>query len=176
VSIPDFPILDEPPGVELANTLYGSGRDAVDFLSNPRHAAAWASLVAGAAQVGSVTRLRELRAAVRALLSASANGRPLGRRAIAIVNRYAAAGCAAVALRLDAQGRATARVQFRGQAPLCARLATSCVEVLAGPYPISRCQGDGCGLFFVQQHGRRRFCHESCSHRARQQRYRRTLS
>lgn len=176
MSLTEFPILGEPIGVELVNTLYGSGRGVVDFLHRSDDALAWAALVTGDAQVDSVALLRELRDAAHVLFTASAAGRPLSRRAIATINRHAAAGCASICLRLDGRGQAASAVLFRGQAALRARLATSCTEVLTGPFPVSRCQGDGCGLFFVQHHGRRRFCHDSCSHRARQQRYRRTVS
>jgi predicted RNA-binding Zn ribbon-like protein len=176
VDQPEFPLLGEPVGVELVNTLYGLGRDRIDFLRDPRHAVAWAAQVAGSAQIDDVVLLRELRDAARSLFAASANGQALSPRAIATVNRHAQAGCASVVLRLDKTGRAASQVVFRGDAALRARLATSCVEVLTGPSPIARCEGEGCSLFFVQQHGRRRFCHESCSHRARQKRYRRTES
>ncbi len=170
----EFPILGEPPGIELANSRYGSGDDAIDFLADRDLAVAWAAEVTGAMPVGDVARLRELRDAVRDLVAASAAGRPLNRRAVGTLNRHAAAGCASAVLQVDAQGRLSSAVRFRGEAALCARLATSCIEVLTGPHPIHRCEGDGCGLFFVQQHGRRRFCHDGCSHRGRQQRYRRT--
>lgn len=172
----EFPILGEPPGIELANTLYGAGDETVDFLATPVQARAWATLVTGTAPVDDVPALRELRDAVWLLVAAHAAGRPLSRRAIGTLNRHAAAGCAVAMLQRDARGGVSAAVRFRGAAALRARLATSCIEVLTGPHPIHRCEGDGCGLFFVQHHGRRRFCHDGCSHRARQQRYRRTQS
>jgi predicted RNA-binding Zn ribbon-like protein len=61
---------------------------------------------------------------------------------------------------------------------LCAGLATGCIELLTGAdrQGLRRCEGPGCSLLFVQQHGRRRFCHESCSHRDRQQRYARRVA
>lgn len=172
----EFPILGEPSGIELANTWYGSGADTIDFLADPDDAAAWVALVAGPGRIDDVAELRELRDAVRDLLAARAAGRPLGRRAVATLNRHAAAGCASAALRVAAGGVLSSEMRFQGPAAVRARLATSCIEVLTGPHPIHRCEGEGCGLFFVQQHGRRRFCHDGCSHRARQQRYRRTQS
>lgn len=172
----DLPILGEPIGIELANTWYGSGKGAIDFLANPDEATAWVAHVTGATPVDDVSQLRELRDAVRDLIAASATSRPLSRRAVRTLNQHAAAGCASVVLKVDARGNLSSEVRFRGEAALRARLATSCIEVLTGPYPIHRCEGEGCGLFFVQQHGRRRFCHDGCSHRARQLRYRRTLS
>ncbi len=171
----EFPILGEPLGIELANTWYGAGADVIDFLATPAMAGAWAA-AAGATPVDDVPALRALRDAVRALVAARAAGQPLSRRAVGTLNRHAAAGCAAAMLQVDARGGVSTAIRFRGEAAARARLATSCIEVLSGPHPIHRCEGDGCGLFFVQQHGRRRFCHDGCSHRARQQRYRRTQS
>lgn len=172
----EFPVLGEPIAIELANTWYGLGEDAIDLLEPPGLALAWVAEVAGAMPLDDVEQLRELRDAVRALVSARAAGLPLSRRAITTLNRHAAAGCASVALSVDRKGQAASVVSFRGDAALRARLATSCIEVLTGPHPLHRCEGEGCGLFFVQQHGRRRFCHDGCSHRARQQRYRRGQS
>lgn len=172
----EFPILGEPPGIELANTWYGSGADAIDFLADPGHARAWVAAVAGPSTVDDLDALRALRDAVRRLVVARATGRPLDRRAIGILNRHAAAACASATLRMDTRGALTAAVHFRGPGTVRARLATSCIEVLTGPHPVARCEGAGCGLFFVQHHGRRRFCHDGCSHRARQLRYRRTLA
>lgn len=168
----DLPILGEPISVELANTWYGAGADAVDFLSVPAVAATWVARVTGAVPVDDVSQLRALRDAVRTLLLASAAGQSLPRRAIAIVNQHAASGRMTPCLRLDADGAPETVVAHSGRGAVRARLAVSCMEVLTGPHPVARCAGEGCGLFFVQQHGRRRFCHDGCSHRLRQQRYR----
>lgn len=170
----DFPILGEPLAVELANTRYGAGAEAVDFLSDDGAARRWATLVAGASPVDDLPALRELRDAAWHLLAARSAGRPLPRRFVDVVNRHAASGCAHVELVVSPRGGLSSRIQFCGPESARARFATSCVEVLLGPEGVRRCEGPGCTLFFVPQHGRRRFCHESCSHRARQERYRRS--
>jgi predicted RNA-binding Zn ribbon-like protein len=56
---------------------------------------------------------------------------------------------------------------------LVARLAAGAITFLAGTELelVRRCGHPDCQMFFVQQHHRRRFCHESCAHRARQARY-----
>lgn len=168
----DLPLLGEAPAVELANTRYGTGADAIDFLADPATAARWVAEVTDVGPVDDLSRLRELRDAVYALLEARCANRPPDPTLVAIVNRHAADGDAAVALSC-ADGVLTSRVVFRGPARVRASFATSCAEVLIGSAPVRRCEGPGCSLFFVAHHGRRRFCHDGCSHRGRQQRYRR---
>lgn len=167
----DLPLLGEPPAIELANTWYGAGPSAHDFLGDAEVARRWASWVVGGDALVDVAALVELRDAVRALIVARIDGSPLDPAAVRVVNRHAAEACASIRLRVDGAAASSA-VSFRGGA--AARVATSCVEVLTGPDPIRRCEGPGCTMFFVQGHGRRRFCYEGCSHRARQRRYARS--
>lgn len=167
----EYPVIGEPLGVELANTRYGTGSDAVDFLDTDVLARGWMREVLGSAGVDDLVLLRELRDAVHAALAAHANGETPAPRVIATVNRHAAAGCATAVLQRTADDALTAGVRYHGAGATRARLATSCIEVLTGPHPVRRCEGVGCTLFFVQQHGRRRFCSDECSHRLRQQRY-----
>lgn len=172
----DLPILGEPISVELANTWYGEGADAVDFLSVPAVAVSWVALVTGAVPVDDVSELRALRDAVRALFVARAAGRALPSRAMAIVNAHAASGRVTPRLKLGADGAPVTVLEYSGRGAVRTRLALSCMEVLTAPAPLVRCAGEGCGLFFVQQHGRRRFCHDGCSHRLRQRRYRERIA
>lgn len=169
----DLPLLGEPLAIELANTLYGEGAAALDFLAPPVAARWLAAALHGDAPTELTAEqaavLRELRDATRAILFALYHKQPPPAEAVATVNHHAAAACAHAAL-VDG----AARVVFRG-APLArarARFATSCVELVARAAPVGRCEGPGCTLFFVQHHGHRRYCHEGCSHRARQRRYR----
>lgn len=158
--------------VDLANTWYDAGSEVIDFLAEAAGARRWTARVTCGDRVDDVRLLRQLRDAVRTLIVARTEGRPLDAAAVRIVNRHAAAACASVAMVAGARGEVTARVLFRGDGRARAKLATSCVEVLTGTDPVRRCEGPGCPLFFVQDHGRRRFCHAGCSHRARMQRYR----
>lgn len=170
----DFPILGAPLSIELANTRYGAGADAIDFLADLTRARHWVQHAVGRATIDDWVLLRELRDAIHAALVARAAGVAPDARTLAVINRHAAAACAAAVLSVQPDGATAAAVRFRGAGALRARLATSCIEVLTGPHPVRRCEGVGCGLFFVQQHGRRRFCSDGCSHRERQQRYRTT--
>ena len=170
----DLPLLGEPLAIELVNTWYGDGDDAVDLLDPPALALRWAALALGPGEPPALPELRALRDAARVLVLARSAGQPLDPAAVAVVNAAAAQARAHLELVVDPARPAApaSRAHLRG-GPL-ARLATSCVEVLCGPDPLRRCEGPGCGLFFVQHHGRRRFCHDGCSHRARQQRYARS--
>lgn len=165
----DLPLLGEPSAIELANTWYGEG--AHDFLADPEVARRWATCVLGEGLEIDVADLRALRGAVRRLIASQMSGSAFDPAATALVNAHAAHACAHLSLVIEGAS-ASSRVGYRGGA--AARLATSCIEVLTGPDPIRRCEGPGCTMFFVQDHGRRRFCHDGCSHRARQRRYSRS--
>ena len=164
----DFPLLGEPPAIELINTVYGDGDAAVDYLHPDDRAERWSSAALGpAAAPVDPAALRELRDALRRLVIAAHAERPLDPASVELVNRHAAAASGYLQLIAAPSIHAIAR----DRAGPLARLATSGIGVLCGPDPIRRCEGEGCSLFFVQTHGRRRFCHDGCSHRARQQRY-----
>jgi predicted RNA-binding Zn ribbon-like protein len=166
----EFPTLGEVPAIELANTRYGPTGDTFDYLGTPALARAWVAEVLPRASLDDVSALRELREAARSALMARMADQLPSAKVIAVLNRHAAAACAHVALTAVGD-EARVQVHYRGAAAARAQLATSCIELLMQAVPIRRCQGAGCGLFFAPRHLRRRFCHESCSHRARQARY-----
>lgn len=166
----EFPTLGEAPAIELANTRYGPTGDTFDYLGTPALARAWVAEVLPHASLDDVAALRELRDAARSALMARAADQLPSAKVIGVLNRHAAAACAHVAL-TAINDAVRVQVHYRGAAAARAQLATSCIELLVQAVPIRRCKGAGCGLFFAPQHGRRRFCHESCSHRARQARY-----
>ncbi|MEQ1569745.1 MAG: CGNR zinc finger domain-containing protein [Myxococcota bacterium] len=165
----ELPILGEPVAIELANTWYGEGER--DFLADADVGGRWvrAAVPEPPPEVSAaeVHLLRTLRDAVRTLLDPA--GTADDPAAIAVVNDHAAAACAHPAL-----DRGTAQVRYRGAPLACARarLAASCIELVAARAPVRRCEGPGCAMWFVQHHAHRRFCHDGCSHRARQARYR----
>jgi predicted RNA-binding Zn ribbon-like protein len=167
----DLPILGEPLAVELANTRYGEGGAAYDFLADNEQGARWLAEVFPIQTVVEWHALREVRDAVHVLLMAAAANQDLDPEAVAVVNRHAARAATRVALDLiDGERRVLASVE----GDVAAVAAASCISTLAGPDPVRRCEGPGCTLLFVQLHRRRRFCHEGCSHRDRQARYRRS--
>lgn len=180
----DLPLLGEPEAIELANTLYGSGADQIDFLGELPWAQLWLahalkpSLAPSSVTVEELQDLRELRDSVVVLLDALRERRQPAVEGIATVNRHAAKGGAHAELVWSPGSPPSARVRFLGDpmARVLAALATSCIElcVSARPGTIRRCEGPGCSLLFVQHDRRRRFCHEGCSHRARQRKYARS--
>lgn len=179
----DLPVLGEPPAVELANTAYGDGADAVDFLADDGSIAHWfrhASLglpVAVPMFVGSdADALRSLRDAVRLAFDAVATGAEAAHSTIEAINTCAAAAPSCARLEREPDGRLVLVRVPAGAAPVDAALgwlATGALELLAGPdrLLLRRCGGPGCTMLFVRRHHRRRWCDPSCGHRARQARY-----
>lgn len=176
-----LPILGEPLAVELANTAYGRGDEAIDFLGSPDLIDAW---MAGAAPGLSPTRpfrgrdadaLRELRDATGALVGATVDRRPLPPGAIDVVNRHAARAPASWQLRLGRDGAACVQVERSdlGPAGTLGLLAHHAIVLLGGDDAprLRRCARPNCTMTFVQRHGRRRWCHDSCGHRSRQAAY-----
>lgn len=183
----DLPLLGEPPAIEFANTLYGSGADQFDFLTDRRLARLWlehalrdSGVAPRSLTLEGMESLRGLRDGVLRLVEALSEGSTPEPAAVATVNRHAAAGCAHAELAWYPRAPPSARVRFRGDRLTRTRalLATSCIELCTGTRSgaILRCEGPGCSLWFVQHDRRRRFCHESCSHRARQRKYWRSKS
>jgi predicted RNA-binding Zn ribbon-like protein len=174
---PEFPILGtEPIAVELANTRYGP--EPTDFIDTPRLVDQWFAAVGEGGPprhtAEQARRVRTLRDAVHALLTAAATARTPEPAAVAEVNRRVAA--APPALTLDWAPDGTRRAGWADSATgadaVLARIATNAVEVLTTPGgTVARCTGPGCSMLFVRTHARRRFCHPSCGHRDRQARY-----
>ncbi len=174
--------MGEALAVEFANTRYGQAPDLIDFLGDRELARAWIAAALGReladAWRGSPVahrELRELRDAVHALLEARVHGAALPGEALTRVNASVAKVSATRSLELDTQGEALVRTRRRGKTAerLEAQLAEALMELVGTPAwsQLRRCPGPGCSLFFVAAHHRRRFCHPSCSHRARQAAY-----
>ena len=189
----DLPLLGEPVPVELANSLYGEGHGRVDFLGTPELAGLWlahARLPVPFPErptAGEVRRLRELRDAVRRLVDAAIDGAPPPPEAVAAVNRTVrrAPPAAQLAAHGDAQPTGVGWAygtygtgRGRGVDAALGALAHAAVMLLgtATGRRLRRCRAPGCGLAFVQHHGRRRWCHDSCGHRVRQAAYERRRS
>ncbi len=178
----DLPILGEPLPVELANTRYGQGEDAIDFLGT----AALAELWLGALPEGMCARARprinsrtrrqlvSLRDAVWEVVTATVDGSDPNAACLHIINVAAVRAPRRRALRL-VDGLLHLEEHREGTAFRClfATLADEAITFLAGPsrQRLRRCPGPECSMFFVQSHHLRGYCHESCSHRARQATY-----
>jgi predicted RNA-binding Zn ribbon-like protein len=183
-----LPVFGEPFPVEFANSRYLHGNDVIDFLGTADLIRLWFERAPAAADrhlpsriPGALaTDLRALRDATHFLLHtlagpSSPNDVDGRERAIRTLNRHAGRARSRPELSWKPGTPPEARTKYSGNhlEVLTAEIASSCIEFLGGREAkrVRRCSGNGCCLLFVQNHHKRRFCHESCSHRARQARY-----
>jgi predicted RNA-binding Zn ribbon-like protein len=181
----DLPLIGEPLAVELANTLYGDGRDRIDFLATPRLITRWFTHAEAAPRLPArlarhdVELLRDLRDATHTLIGRTVDRLPPPPAAVEALNRHAAR--APRTLRLDLAGgglRIGSSSTVRGIDAVLGLLAHEAITLLGGPDAarLRRCDHPDCTMAFVQQHRRRRWCHPSCGHRTRQASYYRRKS
>jgi predicted RNA-binding Zn ribbon-like protein len=178
-----FPILGEPLTVELANTRYTHSGGVIDFLASDDLVASWFAHAPGAAGLSVPTRfstrdaeaVRQVRDAAHGLLDSVVSERgAIDTRGVAVLNRHAAAAPCRSRLEWPPTGPIATAVYAGSQSEvLLAQLATDVITFMSGPElaRVRRCAHPDCQMFFVQHHHKRRFCHESCAHRARQARY-----
>jgi predicted RNA-binding Zn ribbon-like protein len=180
----DFPILGEPLTVELANTLYTHSSGVIDFLGSADLVTSWFAKAPGAAALSLPSRLsvadadaiRQIRDATHGALGSLVSGRArVDPRHVSVLNHHAAAASCHWHLEWSDDAGATAQRVYGGRKPdaFRAQLAGEVIAFLGGPQrsQVRRCAHPDCEMFFVQHHHKRRFCHESCAHRARQARY-----
>ena len=177
MDVDDLPVLGEPLCVELANTRYGEGQDFIDFLETSALAELWLTAVDGldacrlsASDHAALLRLRD---ASFDLCEALAHGLRPAEGALRVIGATAALGAPTRTLAWDPAPRWVSRRKGSAATRLLGALASEigdwvCTEQRG---QVRRCPGPGCTMFFVKVHHRRRFCHESCSHRARQAAY-----
>lgn len=179
----EYPLLGtEPLVVEFANTRYYDGGVMVDFLSSGEQVngwfAAYAQMQGQPGQPASVpprdaARVRELRDHVHRVLAALADGEHPGYESIAAVNDCAAQAHSSVRMKWSTSGSpfVVEASSSTGTTRLLAGLASETITLATNGSILARCDGKDCQMLFVRHHGRRRFCHSSCSQRARQARY-----
>lgn len=184
LDIDSLPLLGEPLAVELANTLYESPDETIDFLATSEWIVAWFDRAVATSPArlprrldrSQVDAVRAVRNAVHMALTAVSNpGLPAPVEAVSTLNRY----CGAVPCRYqltwpqDRPPTAHVTPSGRGFDAAIAFVSIECVAFIAGAdlANVRRCDGPGCPMFFVQRHHKRRFCHDGCAHRARQARY-----
>jgi predicted RNA-binding Zn ribbon-like protein len=174
------PLRDEPLAVELHNTLYASGGQAIDGLAEAASAAAWLTalqprLPVAAGALPSPAELIELRQPVRAVLHALIESRPPDRDVLERLNaaseraRYAPVAS-------SGEGWPTAAVSY-GTASradrVLAAFAADALDIATGPrrHLLRACGAPGCVLMFIKDHPRREWCSAACGNRARQARH-----
>lgn len=173
----ELPFLDEAPSVELANTLYGDGEDAFDFLGEATvgawlHHAPHASSLRALGSAG-LAKLRLLRDAVSCLFDDALHARRPRPSTLSTINRTASGCVGRVRLRWDDRPVRYTTVEGRSADRVVAAYALDAIDVAGGPswQALRRCAAPDCTMLFVQHHRRRRFCHPSCSQRVRQAAY-----
>lgn len=165
--------------IELHNTLYAVGGRPADGLDDPAGLRAWLHelrrlLPVGAGSVDGrrVDEFHELRAAVRAALQATIDGRRVPRAAATTLNQLSGGSRAWVEL----SRKGDARTRTDAPSPTDAVLAAIAAETVAivgsdGAPLLRRCEAPGCVLVFIKDHARRQWCSDSCGNRARQARH-----
>lgn len=178
------PLRDEPLAIELHNTLYAVGGQAIDGLPDQSAADVWLDDLAhrlppadvpSAAwpAVAGVVALREVvGAALRAAVEAAAHD-PVALEAINAASARAASAPTA-RWRPDAppELKTTFVTASRADVVLGA-FAADAVELLTGPRrdDLRACGAPGCILLYLKNHPRRAWCSNTCGNRARQARH-----
>ncbi|WP_410644081.1 CGNR zinc finger domain-containing protein [Amycolatopsis sp. lyj-346] len=168
---------DRSPALALVNTR----RPAADDLATPGAAADWLrehGLEAAVSGPDSLRRLTDLRAAVRELLAALAEGRTPDAAAIQTVNT--AARTDAAALQLAWRDGPLSEWQSARPGTLeaaMAALSRDAIEVVSGALgPLVRpCEAHGCIRYYLREHARRRWCSTTCGDRVRAARHHRLV-
>jgi predicted RNA-binding Zn ribbon-like protein len=176
---PIFRWLGEPPAIDLANTVMVVREDeVVDLLDSPQALRDWlesegSRFSAYSFDPGDLEEIREIRDAIRELLTALAEEAKPPSRAIARVNAVSAVAPIAPQLVVGPGGelsRTDRTAEERSLDWLLGSLARSAIDLLTGT-PLGRlkiCRAPSCGMFFL---GSRRWCCSACGNRARAARH-----
>ena len=164
----DFLFIGGEPALDFLNTEIVRDGEPVDLLDGPESVPAWLAeggLVApgrtGAASAEALAAVKRLRAAVREVADAMADGRAPRQAAVAAIDEQLRRGRGTLRFR-GKGGRFS--VDFEAREPLEASflLARAAAEFFAraDPARIHRCEGTNCILFFydVTRSGTRRWC------------------
>jgi predicted RNA-binding Zn ribbon-like protein len=160
--------MDGDSALELSGTLAG-GRD---LLGGPRDLERWLAR-RGIEEPGLALRLadfRDLRSAVRSLIAAALEARPLPPDAVEALN--AASAAAPAHPRLEHRDGATLLIAVE-TAPAAARIfagiARSAMELVGGPdrERLRSCPAPRCGRYFLAARPRQRWCSAACGNRVR---------
>jgi predicted RNA-binding Zn ribbon-like protein len=165
-------MIDRGLAFDLAATVSPRADGDVDLLDGPRDLERWLA-ARGIVETGLALRLadfRELRAAIRALFAAAAEGRPLPPDAVETVNAATAAAPVSVRLRVEASdARLVEEATASGAARVFAAIARDAIEILAGSDRgrLGSCPAPACGRFFVLGRAAQVWCSPGCGNRVR---------
>jgi predicted RNA-binding Zn ribbon-like protein len=176
------PVRSEPLALELHNTLYASGGQALDGLASEASSAAWLNALAhrlpsgGRGRGPTRTELIRLRGAVREALHAVLDGQAPTRASLEIINRASADVPRSPIARWRRAAPPVADVDLHGASRaqlVLGAFATDAIDLLTGPHrrDLRACGAPGCVLLFLKDHPRREWCSAACGNRARQARH-----
>jgi predicted RNA-binding Zn ribbon-like protein len=179
-----FALIGEPiVAVDLANTVAAPGSPAGDdLLSADRGAEAWWWIQRARVPRGDppdIRSLRRLRAAIRAMIEALVDDRPVPPAPVSDLNFFMQSAPASTRLRLaGAELRAEKQwhPEFGGNSRL-AFIATQAAEFLSDPSQVRRlrrCANPACSMIFIAVNPRRSWCAPGvCGNRVRVARHHR---
>ena len=173
-----FAVIGEPiVAVDLINTVARPGSLAADdLLTADRDAQAWWRIEGTRVPSGDLPDIRalhRLRTALRAMIEALADGRPVPPEAVADLNFFMqSAPVSTRLLRTDTGLRTQTQWHLEyGGNPRLAFIATQAAEFLSDPSKVNRlrrCANPGCSMIFIAVNPRRSWCAPGvCGNRVR---------
>ncbi|WP_329051454.1 CGNR zinc finger domain-containing protein [Amycolatopsis sp. NBC_01488] len=169
---------ERSPALALVNTRRLNAGGEVDDLAEPHAAARWLHLSPASLAADDLSRITDLRAAVRELLAALTEDRAPDAAALETVNAAARADAAAPQLTWPSGPHREWRSTQPGSlSEALAALARDAIEVVTSDlgHLVRPCEAHGCARFFVREHARRRWCSTTCGDRVRAARHQRLV-
>ena len=168
-----MPWLGFPAAVDLANTVVVTAPEETDLLSTEAELVTWVEAEKGRIPGAEAARchlsaVRALRAPVRAVLFAAAEGRPLPSDAVVALNAASGGALSYPVLRRD--GRVEERsVSNDPFADFRAAVARSAMSLLAGGDRdrLDICRAPSCGMLFLRRGAAQKWCCARCGNRSR---------
>jgi predicted RNA-binding Zn ribbon-like protein len=178
------PLRSEPLAIELHNTVYAVGGEVLDGLGDALQARGWLGALtqrlpgdgAPPGRLPTAEELVELRAAVRTVLHAASERRPLDAGAIETINEACRRAPRSAEANLVSSGRVERGTCFHGASRadiIIGAFAEDAVNLVTSPLvqDLRACGAPGCVLMFLKDHPRREWCSQACGNRARQARH-----
>ena len=173
-----YAVIGEPiVAVDLINTVARPGSLAADdLLTADRDAQAWWRIEGTRVPSGDLPDIRalhRLRTALRAMIEALADGRPVPPEAVADLNFFMQSAPVSTRLLRTDTGLRTQTQWHReyGGNPRLAFIATQAAEFLSDPSKVNRlrrCANPGCSMIFIAVNPRRSWCAPGvCGNRVR---------
>lgn len=172
---------ERSPALALVNTRRLGAGGEVDDLAEPRATTEWLrrhELPTASLDAGELSRVTDLRAAVRELLAALAEDRSPDVAAVETVNAAARSDAAAPQLTWPSGPHREWRSTTPGSLEeTLAALARDAIDVVTGDlaHLVRPCEAHGCVRFFFREHARRRWCSTTCGDRVRAARHQRLV-